>query len=98
MEGFSLFYSAKNNQPEQSRRLAECIGDEFIKAGFKPNHYHAKDIPGERRNEVDPKRAIYKRDLYVNANTNMPSVLIECGCLVSPEEEKRLSQKETRQK
>lgn len=90
MEGFSLFFHSGNAVGKKSLCLAEALGDEMIKNGFKPNHYHTKKIRGEGMNEIDAKRAIYDRDLFINLNAEVPTVLIECGCLESPDEEKML--------
>lgn len=98
MEGFSLFYSGRSPAWREARFLAELIGDRLLARGFRPNHYHAKDIDGERRKEVDRSRAIYDRDLFVNEHASMASVLVECGCVVCPEEELRLSKPATQQR
>lgn len=90
MEGFSLFFYSGNESGTLSLELARAIGDEMIKSGFKPNHYHAKKIRGENMNEIDAARAIYDRDLFINLNAKVPTVLIECGCIESPDEEKML--------
>jgi N-acetylmuramoyl-L-alanine amidase len=98
MEGFSLFFYSGNESGTLSLELARAIGDEMIKSGFKPNHYHAKKIRGENMTEIDSARAIYDRDLFITLHAKVPTVLIECGCIESPDEEKMLLDPETSRK
>jgi len=95
LSGFSVIYNPNNAHSSKSLRLAQLIGDEFLKAGFKPNLYHAKDIEGERRPLVDASRAIYTGREYVVRESVMPAVLIEAGVIVNPFEEARMKDPKT---
>jgi len=91
-QGFSLFYSQKNNSSQDSLFFSQLLGDELLKAGFKPTLHHAEKIKGENRALIDSEKGIYKFDnLIVLKKTRMPAVLLECGIIVNREEEKKLS-------
>jgi len=97
MSGFSVHYSGSNRFPERSKAFAQLFADEMLNDGFKPNLYHA-DV--EKMNCIDRKRGIYNRispwGLYVLSNIRSPGVVIECGTIINPHEEKLLSLEETR--
>ena len=95
LSGFSVMYNPNNKHSHESLRLAQLIADELLQAGFKPNSYHAKDIPRERRPLVDVARAIYTGREYVIRESVMPAVVVEAGVIVNPFEEKILKQQET---
>jgi len=65
-EGFVIFYSRKNQEPEKSKLLAYSIYKR-IKKDFK-----ASNNPGETEGVVE-------RDDLLLVNVEIPSVLIECG-------------------
>ncbi|MGE5330041.1 MAG: N-acetylmuramoyl-L-alanine amidase CwlD [Deltaproteobacteria bacterium] len=46
----------------------------------------------------DNREALAIKDVYVLKNTNIPSVIVECGFLSNPEEEARLKSEKYRQK
>jgi N-acetylmuramoyl-L-alanine amidase len=86
--GFSVFYSRAGARPCESLRLATRVGDELRSVGLGPTPHHAEDIPGERRELVDPERGVYRYDeLAVLGHASMPAVLVECGVIVNREEE-----------
>ncbi|MBI5677714.1 MAG: N-acetylmuramoyl-L-alanine amidase, partial [Planctomycetes bacterium] len=99
MGGFSVHYSENNLFPERIKTFAQLFAEEMLKNGFKPNLYHA-DV--EKMMCIDRYRGIYNRitpwGLYVLSNVKSPAVIIECGTIVNPHEEKLLSQENNRLK
>ena len=99
MSGFSVHYSENNPFPERSKTFAQLFAEEMLKNGFKPNLYHA-DV--EKMMCIDRLKGIYNRidpwGLYVLYNIKSPAVVIECGTIVNPHEEKLLSLEDTRLK
>lgn len=97
MSGFSVHYSESNRFPGRSKDFAQLLADEMLIDGFKPNLYHA-DV--EKMICIDRKRGIYNRvspwGLFVLYNIQSPAVVIECGTIVNPHEEKLLSLEDTR--
>lgn len=90
-EGFSIFYSRKNAQPQASLAFGEILGDEMLKAGFKPTLHHSEPIKGEKRILADRYRGIYQvDDFQVLKLAKMPAVIFECGIIVNRQEEKKL--------
>ncbi|MBM4066654.1 MAG: N-acetylmuramoyl-L-alanine amidase [Planctomycetes bacterium] len=99
MSGFSVHYSEDNPFPVKSKAFAEYFADEMLNDGFNPNLYHA-DV--EKMMCIDRYRGIYNRitpwGLYVLRNVKSPAVVIECGTIVNPHEEKLLLQENNRLK
>ncbi len=99
MSGFSVHYSENNPFPERSKTFAQLFADEMLNDGFNPNLYHA-DV--EKMLCIDRSRGIYNRitpwGLYVLSNIKCPAVVIECGTIINPHEEKLLSQENNRLK
>ncbi len=99
MSGFSVHYSEDNPFPVKSKVFAEYLADEMLDDGFNPNLYHA-DV--EKMMCIDRYRGIYNRitpwGLYVLSNVKCPAVVIECGTIVNPHEEKLLLQENNRLK
>lgn len=99
MSGFSVHYSESNAFPERSKAFAQIFADEMLKGEFSPNLYHA-DVG--KMMCMDRKRGIYNRinpyGLYVLYNTKSPAVVIECGTIINPDEERLLSLEVTRLK
>ena len=88
--GYSVFVSRKNPRYEQSLDLARRIG-RAMRVNFKFATHHNEPIPGENRPIVDPDAGVYAfDDLVVLKTASMPAVLVECGVIVNPEEEKSL--------
>ncbi len=103
MSGFCVLYYDDGNGnehlfPKESLKFAESLSAEMIKEGFSPNKYHAYNgmKPMER------EKGIYNRtkpnSLFVLRNAVSPAVLLECGFVSNPKEEKILATPETRQK
>jgi N-acetylmuramoyl-L-alanine amidase len=88
--GYSVFVSRKNPRYEQSLDLARRIG-RAMGANFKFATHHNEAIPGENRPIVDSEAGVYAfDDLVVLKTASMPAVLVECGVIVNPKEEKEL--------
>jgi N-acetylmuramoyl-L-alanine amidase len=88
--GYSIFVSRKNPRYEQSLDLARRIG-RAMRTNFKFATHHNEPIAGENRPIVDPDAGVYAfDDLVVLKTASMPAVLVECGVIVNPEEEKSL--------
>ncbi len=86
--GHSIFFSAKNGNPEASLQLAKSIGNAMRRAGLRPTLHHAG-----RGNKVlvDRQLGIYAFDnLAVLKNADMPAVLFECGVIKNSQEEVKL--------
>jgi N-acetylmuramoyl-L-alanine amidase len=89
--GFSLFVSRANRAPEKSLACASAIGSQMRAAGLAPSRYHADAVLGENRPFADEANGVHFYDnLAVARGAPMPSVLVEAGVIVNPEEEKRL--------
>jgi N-acetylmuramoyl-L-alanine amidase len=89
--GYSIFVSHKNPRYEESLDLARQIGHAMKRANFKFATHHHEAIAGENRPIVDPEAGVYAfDDLVVLKTASMPAVLVECGVIVNPEEEKEL--------
>ncbi len=88
--GYSVFVSRKNPRYDQSLDLARRIG-RAMGANFKFATHHNEAIAGENRPIVDREAGVYAfDDLVVLKTASMPAVLVECGVIVNPEEEKEL--------
>lgn len=92
VRGFSLHYTEGKLFSPQSLALAQALGDQ-LKEFLVPDFYHQKH---QRMELLDPERAIYQRNLYVTRFALMPAVLVECGYIINPPEEAKLSREETR--
>lgn len=88
--GYSIFVSRKNPHYSESLDLARRIG-RAMRMNFKFATHHNEAIAGENRPIIDPEAGIYAfDDLVVLKTASMPAVLVECGVIVNPEEEKSL--------
>lgn len=91
VSGYSIFVSRKNPRYEKSLDLARQIGRAMRRANLKFATHHNEAIAGENRPIVDPDAGVYAfDDLVVLKTASMPAVLVECGVIVNPEEEKEL--------
>ncbi len=75
----SQYYGAQTFYPkdsEKSKMLAELIQEELLRVLNNDNHRVSK----------------VKNDTYLLQNTNLPTVLVECGFLSNPMEEQLLQQ------
>jgi N-acetylmuramoyl-L-alanine amidase len=88
--GYSVFVSRKNPRYDESLDLARRIG-RAMRVNFKFATHHNEAIAGENRPIIDREAGIYAfDDLVVLKTAAMPAVLVECGVIVNPEEEKSL--------
>jgi len=91
-QGYSIFYSEKNNAPRKSLQFATLLGKELRRNEFVPTLHHAEPIEGENRELVDKEEGIYRVDDFVVLKTaEMPAVLLECGVILNRDEEILLS-------
>ena len=89
--GFSLFVSRLNPAPDKSLACASAIGSRLRGAGLAPSRYHADAVFGESRPFADEVNGVHFYDnLAVARTATMPSVLVEAGVIVNPDEERRL--------
>jgi N-acetylmuramoyl-L-alanine amidase len=89
--GYYRGFSIHVYPEEESIHLARAIESRMISAGITWSGYHTEDIPGERMKLVQGTTAIYERkNLFILRNAIVPTVIIECGCIANPEEEKVL--------
>jgi N-acetylmuramoyl-L-alanine amidase len=87
--GYSVFFSRKNADPEQSQAFAMMLGRSLLTAGFTPTLHH---VAQENRPIVDKETGVYQfDDLIVLRSAKMPAVLLECGVIVNRDEEKNLN-------
>lgn len=94
-EGFSVFYNPNiNNSKSQNSKnsveaiLSRNIAEEMLKLNRKPNLSHAK-FESNKRKLLDDALGIYDGSfLQVLKSQAIPTVLFECGSIVSPYEEK----------
>ena len=94
--GFSLFVAEAEGP---SRQLAEALGGALLKAGFRPTLHHAEEIPGENRQLLDPDRGVYRFPELVVLNTaTQPTVLVECGVIVNPDDEAQIGSADYRRR
>ncbi|MDP9097850.1 MAG: N-acetylmuramoyl-L-alanine amidase, partial [Verrucomicrobiota bacterium] len=88
--GYSVFVSRKNPQYEESLDLAKRIGL-ALRRDFPFARHHHEPIAGENRPYADEAAGIYAfDDLIVLKTATMPAVLVECGVIVNPKEEREL--------
>lgn len=93
-KGYSLFVSKKNTSFPKSFTLAMAIATQIKGKGFLPTLHHAEKIKGESRILLDKNAGVYQfDDLIVLKSSALPSVLIECGVIVNPDEEKAIQNK-----
>ena len=94
--GFSLFVAEAGGA---SLQLAQALGGALLKAGFRPTLHHAEEIPGENRQLLDRDRGVYRFPELVVLNTaTQPSVLVECGVIVNPDDEAQIGSAEYRRR
>jgi N-acetylmuramoyl-L-alanine amidase len=89
--GYSIFVSRKNPRYEESLDLAKRIGKAMQRATFKFAKHHHEAVAGENRAYADEEAGVYFfDDLVVLKTASMPAVLVECGVILNPTEEKDL--------
>jgi N-acetylmuramoyl-L-alanine amidase len=88
--GYSVFVSQKNPRYQESLDLARRIGL-ALRRNFRFARHHHEKIAGENRPYADEDAGVYAfDDLVVLKTAAMPAVLVECGVIVNPQEEKEL--------
>ena len=89
--GYSIFVSRKNARYIESLDLAKRIGEAMQRATFKFARHHHESVAGENRPYADEEAGVYAfDDLVVLKTASMPAVLVECGVILNPAEEKNL--------
>lgn len=97
--GFSIFVSAKNLYYDTSLLFALNLGKALVRQGLRPTMHHAEQITGENRTLIDTTLGIYKFDeLYVLKKAVTPAILLEAAVIINPEDEKRASSDDFRNK
>jgi N-acetylmuramoyl-L-alanine amidase len=85
--GFSLHVFPR----APSLTLARDIEDALLAANFSASTYHQEDVSGERMKLVPGTKATYDRQgLALLNSSNIPAVIVECGCIANPAEDKLL--------
>jgi len=104
MSGFCVLYyddgdGKESKFPKESRKFAELLSEEMIKADFQPDSYHAikQGIKVTKENKGLYNR-IKPKSLFVLRNAISPAVILECGYIINPIEEKKLSALDNREK
>jgi N-acetylmuramoyl-L-alanine amidase len=94
--GYGVFVSKKNRQADRSLQFALALGSAMKSRGFVFTPHHHEPIAGENRPILDEVRGVYQYDdLIVLKNAPMPAALLECGVIISREEELELKKPET---
>ncbi|MEY2565004.1 MAG: N-acetylmuramoyl-L-alanine amidase [Verrucomicrobiota bacterium] len=89
--GYSVFVSRKNSHYYDSLDIASRIGRAMQSSQFKFARHHHEPIAGENRPFADESAGVYAfDDLVVLKTATMPAVLVECGVIVNPREEREL--------
>ena len=96
--GFSMFVSRDNPAFDDSVRFAEAVATRFKTAGFVQTLHHAEPIKGESRELLRWDLGLYNAPFAVVKAASMPSVLLELGVLVHPDEEKALDDPNVRKR
>lgn len=88
--GFSIFVSKKNVHYSKSLNLANIIGSNFIHTGLEPSLHHSEPIEGESRELLSSHLGIYNANFAVLSQSNISSVLVECGIILNRYDELKL--------
>jgi len=95
--GHSLFISRENPRFSDSLAFGHLLGLELKARGLVYTRHHLEDVPGERRELLDPEGGVYRYDrLVVLMYTKMPAVLVETGIIVNRADELVLESPERR--
>jgi N-acetylmuramoyl-L-alanine amidase len=105
MSGFCVLYyddgdGKESKFPKESRKFAELLSEEMIKINnFHPDSYHAikQGIQVTKENKGLYNR-IKPKSLFVLRNAISPAVVLECGYIINPIDEKILSTPEFQEK
>jgi N-acetylmuramoyl-L-alanine amidase len=86
--GHSLFVSRESTRFNDSLAFGRLLGAELKARGLTYTRHHTEDIPGERRELLDPDGGVYRYDrLVVLRYTKVPAVLVEAGIIVNRADE-----------
>jgi N-acetylmuramoyl-L-alanine amidase len=88
--GYSIFVSSANKAYEESLAAARAMARHFKAGGMQRSVHHSEPVAGEGRRIVDKDLGIYDAPFAVLRNAVSPSVLLELGVLINPDEEKLL--------
>lgn len=89
--GYSLFVSRRNPRAAAALACASAIGARLRAAGLSASRYHADPVLGEGRPFADEANGVHWFDnLAVGHSAAMPSLLLEAGVIVNPDEEARM--------
>jgi N-acetylmuramoyl-L-alanine amidase len=82
--GFSIFIVQARTGSSEELEFSERLGGELIARGIPPTTYHSLNIPGERRETLNPRLGIYRNDgLAVLRNDNVKiAILLEAGFII----------------
>jgi len=95
--GHSLFVSRENPRLADSLAFGRLLGIALKEQGLVYTRHHLEDVPGERRQLLDPDAGVYRYDkLVVLMHTKVPAVLLEAGIIVNRAEELLLETQEHR--
>jgi len=92
--GFNVFVfdNEKNPNAKKSIAFAKIVGEKLKALGRVPSDYHVQPFePCNSCRAVDAALGVYNQDLAVLKNAKMPSVLIEVGNLMDPQDEQKVS-------
>jgi N-acetylmuramoyl-L-alanine amidase len=97
--GHSLFVSRMNPRLAESLGFGHLLGIELKERGLAYTRHHLEDVPGERRQLLDPEGGVYRYDnLVVLRFTSVPAVLMEAGIIINRAEEVLLETPEHRER
>jgi N-acetylmuramoyl-L-alanine amidase len=97
--GHSLFVSRMNPRLAESLGFGHLLGIELKERGLVYTRHHLEDVPGERRQLLDPAGGVYRYDnLVVLRFTSVPAVLMEAGIIINRAEEVLLETPEHRER
>jgi len=95
--GHSLFVSRENPRFADSLAFGHLFGIALKEQGLVYTGHHLEDVPGERRQLLDPDAGVYRYDrLVVLMYTKVPALLLEAGIIVNRAEELLLDTPEHR--
>jgi len=95
--GHSLFVSRKNPRLAESLAFGHLLGVELKERGLVYTRHHLENVPGERRELLDPEGGVYRYDnLVVLMYTSVPALLMEAGIIINRAEELLLETPEHR--
>lgn len=95
--GHSLFVSRMNPRLAESLAFGRLLGIELKKQGLVYTRHHLENVPGERRELLDPEGGVYRYDnLVVLRYTSVPALLLEAGIIINRDEELLLETPEHR--